>query len=204
MGEAGCFFFTDPRMLSKGEQCLRDHFASRVYHGHEPSCLHPVCCSEVGETPAHVWSIPRSFPARWHSGRCSPHQISQPAGPSFPSKAPLPQELSEAEGHNPLLTRRNELLVKSQAELWILGLKEKKKSPLPVHNLGEHANHHSMHTVCLEQHKGSGLQCCNTTELALGRAQLQVVLQLFKQTKRGGNKHVVLPDSPQNAALVAQ
>lgn len=83
-------------------------------------------------------------------------QMSQPAGSSFLSKAPIPQQLSEAEGHNPLLTRKDELLVKSQGGLWILGLKGKRDLPrLCRTDTGEHANHHSMHTACLQQHTGS-------------------------------------------------
>ena len=46
----------------------------------------------------------------------------QSAGPSFPSEAPIPQELAEAEGHNPLVTRKADLLLKPHRELRILGL----------------------------------------------------------------------------------
>lgn len=37
-------------------------------------------------------------------------------------EAPIPQELAEAEGHNPLLTKKDDLLLKPRRELETLGL----------------------------------------------------------------------------------
>ena len=48
--------------------------------------------------------------------------MSQSPGPSSPSEAPTPQELAEPDGHNPLPTRKADLLLKPHRELRVLGL----------------------------------------------------------------------------------
>lgn len=195
----------DPRMLLKGEQCPREHLASRVHHGHEPSHLHPVCSSEVGETSARVVHS-QKLPSALAFRKVVPTpQMSEPAGPSFPSKAPIPQELSEAKEHNPLLTRKNKFLVKSQGGLWILGLNGKRNRPrLCRTDAGERASHHSMHTECLlSSTRAQGCSAAALHEWSWG-GRSSTWSCSFSGRQKGGHRYVFLSDSPQNAALGVQ
>lgn len=159
----------------------------------------------VGETPVCMWSVPRICPDCWHSGRC-PHPRGVVLGPtnvlicspSFPCEDPIPQELAEAEGHNPLATRKADLLLKTQQGVTDSGafilLKGKRNLPrLRGAEAGEHAGHGS---AFLGQHQSSVLQGHSSTGTALGRAQVQAVPQLFKQAKKMWKRTQASPRFP--------
>lgn len=131
--------------------------------------------------------------------------MSQSAGPSFPSQAPIPQELAEAEGHSPLLTTKADLLLKSHRE-YSYRSREKEISISCVGlRLVKHADHHSLHTACplgcTRDH------CCNAAALRerpWGGHRPRQSCSFSSRPQKCGNEHRLLPDSLQNAAWVVQ